>query len=231
MPTIFWLAFAVLWILVLIQGFALLEMVRQLVDIRQGTETLRGPQLLPDTVPIGATLPSAPSLRWAQTGAQVDWSSALGEVATALVLLHPGCATCYTVARGLRTFSGPQRPGVKILPIVTAYSPERALEFITETKLPVDATLVEAPSAEDGSEPFGKALNLNKKPAAITLRGARIVAAASVLNGQHVEMLLEDVLEGNEQERDGFAKEPVMQTSGSATAERKEEVKARVSNA
>jgi hypothetical protein len=230
MPAIFWLAFAVLWILVLIQGFALLEMIRQLVDIRQGTETLVGPQLLPDTVPIGENLPSAPSLQWAQTGAQVDWSTALGEVATALVLLHPGCATCYTVARGLRVRGGHQRLGVKVFAIVTAYSPERAQEFITETKLPVDATLVEGPSPENGSDPFAKTLNLNRKPAAVTLRGTRIVAAATVLSGKHVEMLLDDVLEGIERVRDGFAKEPVLQTSRSSTSEAKEEVTANVSN-
>jgi hypothetical protein len=228
MPSIFWLAFAVLWALVLIQGFALLEMVRQIVDIRQNTETIQGPQLLPNTVPIGAELPNIPTVRWAGTGVQVDWSSALGEVATALVLLHPGCATCYTVARGLGKARDSERSGVRVLPIVTAYTPERADEFIAETKLSPEATLVESPSAELGSEPFGKLLNVDKKPAAITLRGTRIVAAATVLTGQHVEMLLEDVLEQYSQE---LVNEPAAERNRSASSESTEEVKASVSNA
>jgi hypothetical protein len=199
-PSIFWISLALLWALVLIQGFALLEMVRQVVDLRQVTEVLRGPRMLPNTVPMGATLPSGPLLRQAHTGAEVDWSTTLGEEATALVLLHPGCGTCHTVAGELRRVAGSQRPAVRIVPLVTAYSAETADEFIKTTNLPVEITLVEIQGSEDSAKPFAKAINLNRKPAVVALIGSRIAGAASVLNGDQVDKFLKEVVSGGGEE-------------------------------
>jgi hypothetical protein len=194
MPLLFWLAFAILWIIVLIQGFAFLEVVRQLADIREGTDSLRGPRLLPDTVSVGEELPIPESLRHADTGDPVEWPSIIGREATALVLLHPGCATCYTVSRDVRRVANSQRTGRKVIPIVSAYSPERAEDFIRETLLPKESVLVEVASGEDNDR-FAKALNVNRKPAAVVLRGSKIAAAATVLNGDHLDILLDSVLQ------------------------------------
>lgn len=215
MSLIFWLSFALLWVLVLIQGLALLEVVRQLVDLRQGAEVVRGPQLLPDTVTIGASLPSAQSLRWAETGLQVDWSTTLGEEATALVMLHPGCATCYTVGSDLRRIAEAQRPGVKVIPVISAHSAERAHEFIRNTKLPIQIALIEIPLPEDGGEVFARALNVNRKPAVIAVRGSRIAAAATVMNGDQVDTLLKDVQQRPERDYGGVVRDGIVQLTRS----------------
>jgi hypothetical protein len=199
MFTIFWLSYAVLWTVVLVQGFALLEIVRQLTDLRQRDEVPRGPRLLPNTVSVGATLPTPSALHWAETGERVEWSSALGEVASAVVLLHPGCATCYGVASELRRVADGQGPGINIIPVVSAYSEDGAQEFIANTSLPTRLCLIEI--SGDSGETFARALNVNRKPAAVVLKGSLIAAAATVLNGEHVETLLKDVLSRREDGR------------------------------
>jgi len=219
MTLIFWLSFAFLWGLVVVQGLALLEMVRQVVDLRRGADVAKGPRLLPDTVAIGASLPSAQSLRWAETGERVDWSTTLGEEATAIVLLHHGCASCYTVAGDLSRVAEAQAPGIRIIPVITAYSLDRAHEFIRTTKLPIQSALIEIPSPDDGGEVFARALNVNRKPAAVALRGPRIAAAATVLNGEQVATLLREVLQQEQQEDSGLIKHQVVQLARSAPLE------------
>jgi hypothetical protein len=123
----------------------------------------------------------------------------LGEEATVLVLLHPGCGTCHTVAGELGRVAGAQGPAVRVIPVVTAYSTEAADEFLKTTNLPLELALVEVQQFEDTDEPFAKTLNLNKKPAAVGLRGSRIAGAASVLNGDQVDKLLQDLLSGDQQ--------------------------------
>lgn len=189
MQSAFWLAFGLLWVLVAIQGFAFLELVRQVADLRQGTEA-QGPRLLSDAIPVGSPLPNPPvSLRSMQTREPISWAQVLGDAATALVFLHPSCATCYTVASDLRRVMNVQDTGVKIVPVLTARSPERALEFVQSTKLPTEFGLVD----EDG-EGLAKALSLNRKPAVVAIRGSKIAAVATVVKGDHIKMLLDDVL-------------------------------------
>src|SRR6202022_1254371 len=110
--------------------------------------TTQGPRILPDTVKTGSTLDAAPSLKWVTTGEQVNWSTDLGPRATALVLLHPGCATCYVVAGELDRVAQAQVPGVKVIAVVTTTSSKRGRQFFSDAKLSTDNALLEVQRPE-----------------------------------------------------------------------------------
>ncbi len=190
MPAIFWIGFALLWVLVLVQGFALLEVIRQLVELREATARQPGSRAPAETVPIGEQLPPAPaSLRWASSGEAVDWSDVLGERATALVFLSPGCGSCRTVAGDISSAVARLESGVRIVPVVAARSPDHMSEFVAATGLPAEPLLL-----ENGAEQLARSLNVNRKPVAVILRGTRIRVAAIALSGDHIGGLLAEAL-------------------------------------
>jgi hypothetical protein len=185
-----WLALALLAAIVLVQGFALLELIRQVVDLRGERAETQDPKWLPESVPVGSTLPDRPAgLRWAISPQPVDWSKVLGSAATALVFLHTSCSTCYLVASELRRAIKSTPPDWAIVPILLSSSRERAERFLDDAHLPNEITLVD----DSGQDVLARAINLHKTPVAVLLRGDRIIGAATVFNGGHALQLLRDV--------------------------------------
>jgi hypothetical protein len=60
-------------------------------------------------------------------------------------------------------------------------------EFIADTKLPSDLTLIDT----TGLDEFAKALGLNRKPGVLLVRSDRMEQAATVSRGEHVTALLD----------------------------------------
>lgn len=190
MGDLWWLALAFLAAIVFVQGFALLELIRQVAELRGEQAEVQDPRWLEDTVPVGATLPVPPlGLRYATSPRGVDWRRVLGQEATALVFLHTSCSTCYLVASELRRTMKSIPSEWAIVPILMSASRERADQFLKETHLPTESTLVD----DSGQDELPRAINLHKTPVAVLVRADRIVGAAVIFNGAHPLELLRQV--------------------------------------
>jgi hypothetical protein len=185
MDAIFWISYAVLWVLVAVQGLAFLEMVRQNAQLRDALHVYEGPKEQLEISYVGEELPAS-NARFALDGAPIRWSDHLGQDLTVLVVLHPGCLTCHSVAEGLPRLIGSHDDGVRVIPVVEGRNLDAARAFMEELHLdPARAVLDEEPS-------LSRSLNLTIKPGAIVLFGKEVASAATVKSASQVEILVRD---------------------------------------
>lgn len=190
MPPIFWVSFGVVWGLVVLQGLVMLELVRQINDLRQrrvsdpSHSRPEGPLTMEDALGIGGDIPPALTLRDATTSDVTTWHELLPTAGlSAVVFLSPTCTTCWAVARGLEQVRATGPPKSRLLALVSAQKPGHADEFIARTGIGEFAVVEEGEAVEE-------ALNVLRKPAVALLRGRTVTSIASVLEANDVLTVL-----------------------------------------
>lgn len=185
MSWLFWATYLALWVVVVVQGFAFLELLRQTAQMREALNVYEGPKEQAEIYGVGDALPKS-AVREASTGKLVRWEERLGRDLSVLVMLHPGCLTCHTVADGLQALVSSADGGAAIIPIVEARNMDAARAFMEELRLdPATTLLDEEPS-------LSRALNVTVKPAAVVLHGATVARASTVQSAAQVEVLILD---------------------------------------
>lgn len=174
MPAIYWVSYVLLWLLVLVQGFAFLEVLRQIGVIRKQLEPQQGALLVPNAVETGAPLPEL-SGQAATTMLPAHWDSYLpaGAKPCLLVGLTTHCLSCRAIAEELTGFVADVRDDATVLAFVEGPLGE-AQDFIRQTSL--DPRLVVIDEAGATMKRIGVSWN----PGVVIVRQRRLGEAAIV---------------------------------------------------
>lgn len=172
MTPIFWISFGLLWILVVIQGLAFLEVLRQVGQLRRQVGPQQGALIMQGAVKTGDTLPqlvglSASNLRPAR------WEDYLDPHFSVVVLLSTHCITCRAIAEDLTRLADDVSDEAAIITLVEGKIDE-AQTFIAKTRLDPRLVIID----EQGET--AKQLNVLWNPAAITIRGKKLGEAAII---------------------------------------------------
>lgn len=182
MNILFWMSFALLWIIVAVQGFALLEVLRQIGYIRKQLGSRQGALIMKGVVKAGDSLPDL--VGYSAIGRRsVIWKEYLNPVFSVVVLLSTHCTVCRTLANDLTRFAAEVKDEVAIIVILEGRSNE-VQTFINETQL--DRSMVIIDENKINAERFGVMWN----PAAITIRNGRLGEAAIVNDIDQLDALV-----------------------------------------
>ncbi len=121
MSTLFWISFGILWLVVLVQGFAFLEVLRQIGLIRQQLEPTQGAAVIGGAVTEGAPVPQLVGMR-ATDGSSANWDQYLSTEHGLVVFLTAHCATCRDVAEKLSGYSLDAPDDVSVVAVIQAQS-------------------------------------------------------------------------------------------------------------
>jgi hypothetical protein len=175
-----------LWLFVVFQGLVLLEMVRQVSQVRRQLDLDNRPVPVSLGELAGRPLPEPARAAWSENGDLRDG---------ALVLLSVNCATCRLVAAGLRDLLT-RFEEQRIVTVLQARSNDAALEMLAEAGLALDDVVV------DLEDTYGPALGIDLRPAAVVVRGGIMSEGAVVRNAQQLRELLERLESQTRKEND-----------------------------
>lgn len=204
MNNVFWVSYAVLWVVVAIQSFAFLELLRQIAALRRRVGVDQGASLMPGTVETGALLPELIG-ELVATGREAGWQDLLSNDIGVAVFVSPRCPTCHKVAEGLATLRASYRDVADVVVVVDGPR-EEVLTFLDETRVPTAAVIF------DEAGETAKRVGISVAPAAMTIRERRIGVAGIVNDAHQVEALLL-----KEQEEPSVATEPSTEVPEAAT--------------
>jgi len=185
METVFWVSYALLWIVVAVQGFAFLELMRQAAQLREALQVYQGPSEQKEVYHVGEQLPPS-AAQEALTGAPVRWNERLAGDLGVLVVLHPGCVTCHGVAQGLPALLSNLQNGISVVPVVEGRNLEVARAFMRELSLDAATTVL------DEEPSLARVLNVSVKPAAVVLFEGRVESAHTIRSATQLEILIRD---------------------------------------
>jgi thiol-disulfide isomerase/thioredoxin len=195
MQTLFWISFGILWVIVVIQGFALLEVLRQIGFLRkqqsaqqQGNLFVRNPALT------GQLLPKAPGRR-AVDLLPANWNDFLRGERSVLILLSTTCVACRTVAEKLHAFLEKAR-GIFDIAVVVEGDVEDSQAFIKSTGL--DARLV----ILDEKGATADALGVRWKPGVVVVQDWQVDQVGIISDADQLDLLLAEAQRA-ERERQG----------------------------
>lgn len=182
--TVFWLSYAVLWALVAIQGFAFLELLRQVGQIRRELGPKQGALIVPGAVDTGATLPELSGLGAADLR-PARWDSYLGADQSLAIFLTTRCVSCRTIAEDLSGFAIDVRREAGVVVVVEG-SIQEVSAFIREAGLDQHMVVIDEKGATS------KRLGITWSPAAVTIKGRQIGDAAIVNSIDQIHALIHD---------------------------------------
>lgn len=182
MTSLFWLSFALLWALVVVQGLAFLELLRQVAQLRKDVGPSLGALIVPGVVEVGAPLPPLAGVR-ASDGGKAAWSDYLLKESGVIVLLRSGCVSCHTLAAELSNFASSVKTDFFTVAVIEGRRDE-TVEFIRHTGL--DASLVVID--EEGAT--AHRLGVSFSPGAVSVRDGSLYQAGIVNNVTQVHALL-----------------------------------------
>lgn len=166
----------VLAVLVVFQGLVLLEVVRQLSQIRRELDFDDRPVPVSVGKLAGQPLPEPARAVWSGNGAARDG---------VLVLLSTDCATCRLVAAGLPDLL--KQSEEKVVVILQARNHDEVTEMLADAGLARDAVVVDLES--EYSTTFGIAM----RPAAVVVRDGIVSEGAVVRNPRQLQQLIESL--------------------------------------
>jgi hypothetical protein len=166
----------VLAVLVVFQGLVLLEVVRQLSQIRRELDFDDRPVPVSVGKLAGQPLPEPARAVWSGNGAARDG---------VLVLLSTDCATCRLVAAGLPDLLTQSEE--KVVVILQARNHDEVTEMLADAGLARDAVVVDLES--EYSTAFGIAM----RPAAVVVRDGIVSEGAVVRNPRQLQQLVESL--------------------------------------
>jgi len=164
-----------LTVLVVGQGLVLLELVRQVAQIRRELELDDRPVPISLGEHAGQPLPEPARGVWSENGSPGDG---------VLVLLSTDCATCRLVASGLRDLLA-RFEHRTILPVVQSRNHDEVTEMLAAAGLARDEVVVDLESE------YGSALGISLLPAAVVVRDGIVSEGATVRNAGQLQQLLE----------------------------------------
>jgi hypothetical protein len=162
-------------VLVVVQGFVLLEMVRQTSQIRKVLDLDDRPTPVSLGELAGQPLPEPARAVWSENGASRDG---------VLVLLSTDCSTCRLVASGLRDLVD-RFDQQRIVGLLQARDDEDASELLAATGLGPEELVVDVESA------YASGIPVALRPAAVVVRKGIVSEGAIVRNPHQLQQLLE----------------------------------------
>jgi hypothetical protein len=175
MTTLIVVNIVALWLFLVFQGLVLLEMVRQVSQVRRQLDLDNQPVLLSLGELAGRPLPEPARAAWSENGTVPDG---------ALVLLSVNCTTCRLVASGLRDVRK-RFEHQKIVTVVQARNHDEAVEMLAGAGLTWDEVVV------DLENEYGAALGIDLRPVAVVVRDGIVSEGATVRNPRQLRELLE----------------------------------------
>ena len=163
--------------LVVFQGLVLLEVVRQLAQIRKVLDLDDRPVPISLGNLAGRPLPEPARGVWSENGISRDG---------VLVLLSTDCATCRLVASGLRDLLA-RFEDQRILAVLQAHNHDEATEMLAGAGLARDEIVV------DLEREYGAAFGIALRPAAVVVREGIVSEGAVVRNPRQLQQLLENL--------------------------------------
>lgn len=177
MSGFFWTSYVVLWLVLILQAFALLEFTRQIASLRN---TLTASGIRADAIPSGSSLPPLVGRRWVDGKAAV-WSDYLNSETGALVFLSSRCVSCDALAAEL----GKTRLGDTNMVVIIQGTRDEVGALVSRAAL--DPMLVVFDTDGDTADLVG----VSSRPAALTVRNGVIGIGGSVQRIDQISMLLE----------------------------------------
>ena len=164
-----------LWVLVVFQGFVLLETVRQIAQIRKALDFDDRPVPVSVGRLAGRPLPEPVRALWSENGASRDG---------VFVLLSTDCSTCRLVASGLRDLVT-RYDQLKIAVILQARNHDEVTEMLADAGLARNDVVVDLESE------YGAAFEIAMRPAAVIVRDGIVSEGAVIRNARQLQQLLE----------------------------------------
>ena len=169
------LSVVALWVLVGVQGLVLLEMVRQVSQIRTQLDLDDRPMAFSLGGFAGRPLPEPARGVWSENGVVRDG---------VLVFLSTDCATCRLVVSGLRDVM--QRfEDKRVVAVLQARTHDEVEQMLAETGLTLDEFVV------DLENEYGGIFGIDVRPAAVVVRDGIVSEGAVVRNSRQLHQLLE----------------------------------------
>jgi len=164
-----------LWVLVVFQGFVLLEAVRQISQLRKGLDLDDRPVPVSVGRLAGRPLPDPARAVWPENGAPRDG---------AFVLLSTDCSTCRIVASDLRDLLG-RFDQLRIVVVLQARNHDEVTEMLGDAQLARDEVVV------DLEAELGASFEIAMRPAVVLVRDGIVSEGAVVRNSRQLQQLLE----------------------------------------
>jgi hypothetical protein len=175
MTTLIVVNIVALWLVLVFQGLVLLELVRQVSQVRRQLDLDDRPIPMSLGELAGRPLPEPARAAWSENGAVRDG---------VLVLLSVNCTTCRVVASGLRDVLN-RFEHQKIVTVLQARNHDEAVEMLAGAGLAWDEIVV------DLENEYGAALGIDVRPVAVVVRDGIVSEGAVVRNPRQLHELLE----------------------------------------
>lgn len=173
----------VLTVLVVVQGLALLELVRQFAQVRQRLEL--GDRSSAYPAPVGMQISLPDELLTSPI------RGALQSEQAALVLLSFSCLTCMNIASSWSRLGHFARRGLVLLPILQAHSLQDAKRFIAATELQENETMLDLNGLL--SDSIGRQTGLNTRPAVVILEHGCVWSIEIVRSARQLAAVLDKI--------------------------------------
>jgi hypothetical protein len=185
--SIFWVSYAALWIIVLIQGFAFLEVLRQVGLLRRQIEPQQGAMIVSGAVDRGTPLPKLTGHPPHESFAAREWRDYFGDALGVIVFLTTQCVTCREVARDLPGLAADLSPVARVVAIIEG-GRDVVEAFVSEVSLDKHLVIID----EDGTT--ARELGVEWRPAAVTVRDGGVAQAGIVNNVAQIDALVGEEL-------------------------------------
>jgi hypothetical protein len=175
-------SYGVLWLIVVVQGLALLEVLRQLSSIQNRISSDK-PLIVPAGDRVGQLLPDLHGVH-AANGADADWGSLLDSQLNAILFVTPKCRHCFELCSDLAShwerFSNQTR-----ITIVVNSRRDEATRFVADASLPADRVVIDETGATAEEIP------VRFFPGVVVTLGRMISYAAIVNTAEQLDQLVQ----------------------------------------
>jgi hypothetical protein len=182
MNVIFWISFGILWVIVAIQGFAQLEVLRQLGQMHKEHQAGQGNLFIHDAKLADQPLPKVTGHR-AIDLLPADWDDFLSKDQGVIILLSTTCITCRSVAEKLQRFWEKAKDSISLVALVEG-KPTEIQAFLKETGINQQLVIVD----EDGTT--AKDLGVKWKPGVVSVRNRAIDQIGIINDADQLDLLL-----------------------------------------
>jgi thiol-disulfide isomerase/thioredoxin len=172
--TVFWVSYGVLWLVLGVQGFAFLEVIRQIGLLRKQIGPYQGAALVPTKIDMGDPLPELTAIT-AEDQRTASWSDYIGAPVAMVLFLSTHCLTCRDIAEGAGPLAREVGDEASIVAVVEGER-EEVLAFARETGLPANLVAI------DEAGVTAKGLGIEWSPAALSIREHDTLGTAALVN-------------------------------------------------